>query len=313
MEYLLIPSAIVLGAAVLVLLGAFATFMIIFFSPRKKYRDEYPTPDGAIYDPYREQMIEWIKEARALPHTKVHVTSHDGLRLSGKYFEYEKGAPIEILFHGYKGTAERDLCGGVNRCFRLGHSALIVDQRGGGESEGRVITFGAKERLDCLAWIDYVIGNIDPDARIILTGISMGASTVLMATSLELPENVIGVLADCGYSSTKGVIKKVMRDMKLPAGLLYPIVRLGARLFGGFDPNTPSPLESMSVCRLPVIFFHGDTDDYVPHRMSEENFAACLSERKRLVTVHGAGHGLAFPVDMELYLKEAGDFFHPKT
>ena len=122
------------------------------------------------------------------------------------------------------------------------------------------------------------------------------------------PENVVGVLADCGYTSAREIIKKVMRDMHLPANLFYPFVRLGAIIFGKFDPDSNSPIEAMKKTKLPVIFFHGDTDDFVPHSMSVENFEACGTEKK-MVTISGAGHGLAFPVDREKYLFEARDFF----
>ncbi len=311
MPYLIIPLSILLGAAVLIAAISVGCFFKVFYSfrGRKKSTEEYPIPPGRIYLPYREQMIEWMKETRARAYTELSVTSFDGLRLYGKYFECQKGATVEILFHGYRGSAERDLCGGVARCFALGHNALIVDQRASGKSEGRVITFGAKESRDCLAWIELVRTVIDKDARIILTGISMGAATVMAATALPLPENVIGVLADCGYTSTKDIIKKVARDMKLPPSLLYPFVRLGARVLGGFDPDKESPLRAMRDCRLPVIFFHGDTDDFVPASMSEENYAACAAARKRLVLVKGAGHGLCFPADQALYLAELRAFF----
>ena len=174
-----------------------------------------------------------------------------------------------------------------------------------------MITFGVLESRDCLKWIDFVLQSIDPDAKIILTGISMGAATVMIAASMELPPNVIGILADCGYTSTQAIVKKVMRDLHLPPSLLYPPARLAARLLGGFDPDSASPIESMKRCRLPVIFFHGDTDDFVPCSMSEENYAACASEHKRLVIVPNAGHGLCFPVDMQGYLAELDAFFAP--
>lgn len=297
--------------ALLLLIVTAGIFLKIFYSVRRKPKnaEKFSLPEGAVYVPHHEQMISWIKEIRAMERKDVSVTSFDGLTLCGKYYEYKKGAPTEILFHGYRGTAERDLCGGVHRCFAIGHNALIVDQRAAGESEGHVITFGAKESRDCLAWVDFVLESIDKDAKIILTGISMGAATVMMAASMDLPKNVIGVLADCGYTSTKAIIQKVIRDMKLPAKLLYPLVRLGARLFGGFDPDAFSPIESMKKCKLPVIFFHGDTDDFVPCYMSEENYAACAAEQKRLVIIPGAGHGLCFPVNQETYFKELRDFF----
>ena len=311
MRYFLISAAAILGAALLLLLATGLIFLKIFYAARRRDKNEpeFSLPEGKVYEPHHAQMIRWIKEIRAMERRDVSITSFDGLTLRGKYYEYKKGAPTEIMFHGYRGTAERDLCGGVHRCFCIGHNALIVDQRSAGESEGRVITFGTKESRDCLSWIDFMIQHIDKDARIILTGISMGAATVMMAAKHPLPPNVIGVLSDCGYTSTKAIIQKVIRDMKLPPKLLYPLVRLGARIFGGFDPDAESPIEAMKACKLPIIFFHGDTDDFVPCSMSEENYAACAAEKKELVIIHGAGHGLCFPVDMEGYLSMLKGFF----
>ena len=309
MLYWLIPLIIIAVILIATLATAYVCFFRIFYSPRKKCEDEFPIPDGNAYAERREQLIAWVKGARELPHTDVSITSSDRLKLCGKYYEYKKGAPLEILFHGHRGSAERDLSGGVYRCFELGHNALIVDHRASGHSEGKVITFGIKERRDCVDWVNFAINNIDADAKIIITGISMGAATVMMMSAMDLPSNVVGVLADCGYTSSEDIIKKVMRDMKLPADLLYPFARLGARLFGGFDLDEFSPIEAMKKCRLPIIFFHGDADSYVPCYMSEQNFEACVSEKKRLVIIEGAEHGLCFPAAMEKYVTELGDFF----
>ena len=186
----------------------------------------------------------------------------------------------------------------------------MVDHRASGSSEGNVITFGINESRDCRAWIDLVIEKIDKDAKIILTGISMGAATVLIAAGRDdLPENVIGVIADCGYTSPKEIIKKTAKEMGYPAALTYPFIKLGARLFGHFNVDEFSPEKAMKKCKLPVIFFHGDVDDFVPHEMSKRNFDACTAEKKRLVTIEGAGHGVAFPVDEEAYLAALAEFF----
>ena len=309
--YWLIPLIVVASLVFLVLLTAFICFLKVFYSPRWKKAEEYPTPKGEIYDPYRDQMIQWIKEVRAMPHQNAEVTSFDGLTLRGNYYEKEKGLPIEILFHGYRGSSEQDLSGAVYRCFRLNRNALIVDHRGSGRSDGHIITFGVNESRDCLRWIDYVINNIDKDAKILITGISMGASTVMTAAGMELPHNVVGVLADCGYSSAEEIIKKVMVDMKLPPKLMYPLVRLGGILFGRFDPNELSPIKSMKKCRLPIIFFHGADDAYVPCDMSKQLYQLCASEHKRVVITDGAGHGLCFSKDMDTYFREVENFFAP--
>ena len=246
-----------------------------------------------------------------MPHEDFWITSFDGLKLHGKFYEYAPGAPIELMFHGYKGNSDRDLCGGVQRCFKLGRSCLLVDQRASSASEGHIITFGIKEHRDCHAWIDFMVAHFGEEVQIILTGISMGASTVLMAAGSPLPPQVKGVLADCGFSTANAIIRKVIRQLKLPPRLMYPFVRLGARIFGGFDLEAYSALEAVKTASVPIIFFHGEADDFVPYEMSKANFDACTS-RKQLVTTPGAGHGLCYPIDPPGYLQALRDFFGPE-
>lgn len=302
-----------LALIVLVLVVAFICFYMAFFVPKHGpvAMDDYTIPKGEIYEPFREQMVQWMKEVRALTHEDFYITSFDGLKLHGKYYEYAPGAPIELMFHGYRGNSDRDLCGGVQRCFSLGRSCLLVDQRASSASDGHVITFGIKEHRDCLHWIDFMVDHFGKDVKIILTGISMGASTVLMAAGYPLPAQVKGVLADCGFSSAKAIICKVIRQLNLPPKLTYPFVWLGGRIFGGFDLESFSAVKAVRHASVPVIFFHGEEDVFVPAQMSEENFDACTS-RKLLVTIPGAGHGLCYPVDPEGYLKALQNFFGPE-
>lgn len=304
---------ILLGCIVLILLIAFVCFYMAFFVPKHEpvAIDDYTIPDGEIYEVFREQMVQWMKEVRAMPHEDFYITSFDGLRLHGKFYEYAPGAPIELMFHGYRGNGDRDLCGGVQRCFALGRSCLLVDQRSSSASEGHVITFGIKEHRDCRRWIDFAVEHFGQEAKIILTGISMGASTVLMAAGTPLPPQVKGVLADCGFSSAKAIVCKVIRQLKLPPALAYPFVQLGALFFGRFDLESISAVEAVKSASVPVIFFHGEDDAFVPAEMSKENYDACAS-RKALVTTPGAGHGLCYPVDPEGYLQALRDFFGPE-
>lgn len=296
--------------AAAVVLAAYICYRMAFHAVRKEKApsDAIEIPEGEIYEVFRTEMETWAREVRALPREEMDIVAFDGTPLHGRFYEYQPGAPIELMFHGYRGSAERDLSGGVQRCFMLGRSALIVDQRCSGKSGGHVITFGVREHRDCLSWVEFMLQRFGPDVKIILTGISMGASTVLMAAGCELPENVIGILADCGFTSAKEIILEVIKQMGLPPKPCYPFVKLGAKLFGGFDLEEYSAVEAVKRAKKPVIFFHGESDDFVPCWMSEKMYDACAS-RKRLVTVPGAGHGLAFPVDQEGYLKAAREFF----
>ena len=287
-------------AAVLVLLACYISFRLVFYAPRKP-QPEFPIPSGAAYEPYRERMIEGIKRLRSQPHETFTTLSDDGLILSGRYFEYAPGAPMEIMFHGYRGTADRDLSLGMERAFALGHSCLIVDQRTTGGSGGKVITFGIREYRDCLCWVDFAVDHFGADVRIILTGISMGGATVLMAAGEELPSNVVGVLADCAYTSAKDIIRKVSRQLKLPPWLMYPLIRVGGILFGGFDLEENAPIQAMERIRIPVMFAHGEADDLVPCSMSWENYEACTAP-KGIFTAPGAAHGLCYLASQEEYI-----------
>ena len=298
--------------AAMVLLIAYVCYRMAFFASREEEEnaDEFAIPEGDIYEPFRDVMVQWMKEARAMPHDEITIQSFDGLTLCGKYYEFAPGAPIELMFHGYRGNADRDLCGGVQRCFSLGHSALIVDQRTCGKSGGKKITFGVWESKDCLSWLDYMVDRFGPGQEIILCGISMGAATVTMAAGLPLPANVTSVLADCGYTSAKEIIQKVIAvDMKLPPKLAYPFVKLGAKVFGGFDLEENPPIAAVTKTRIPIIFIHGGSDAFVPCDMSRRCHEANRN-MTRFVCIPGAGHGLSYLVDKETYLKVLREFWN---
>ena len=309
MHPLIIVSIVLAALIVLVLLAALVCFIMVFYSGKRKVLgpDEYEIPPGKIYEVFREDMIGWTKQIRTMPHEDIEIKSYDGLTLRGTYYEYAPDATVELLFHGYRGNAERDLCGGIERCFALGRSAIIIDQRAGGKSDGHVITFGIRERYDCLSWIDYATKRFGKDRKIVIGGVSMGAATVMLAAGENLPENVVCVMADCGYTSAKDIIQKVVKDLKLPLFPIYPLIRLGGRLYGGFDVEETSPMEAVQKARVPIVFIHGDTDSFVPYDMSVKLHEACVSQKK-MVTIKGAGHGLAFPVDRAGYVQSLRDF-----
>lgn len=284
-------------------------FKRVFYydKPKKLGENEYDVPTGGVYDKHYNQLIAWAKASRELPHEKVEITSFDGLKLRGKYYECQKGAPIEIMLNGYRGNAERDMSGGIERCFKLGRNALLVNQRGCGDSQGKTHTFGINEKKDALKWIDFCIEKFGRDCQLILTGISMGGATVLLASREKLPQNVKYVLADCPFSSAKDVICKVIEEMKLPSKLFYPFVKLSARIIGRFNLEEDTALNAVSHATLPIIIFHGDEDTIVPCEMAYKLYGACQT-KKSLYVVKGCDHGLAYPEDKDGYLNAIREF-----
>ena len=311
MEWYHILIIVVLSVILLIFLASLICFYIVFYiskKSKKPYKEnEYDIPLGNDYLPHKDLLISWMKEVRVMKYEKEHITSFDNLNLYGKYYDCG-GDTIEIMFHGYRGNAERDLCGGIKRAFALNHNVLLVDQRASMESDGHVTTFGINERIDCLMWAKYVSEKYS-DKKIILTGVSMGAATVMMASELDLPEQVIGVLADCGYTSPKEVIKKIIKQIKLPTFIFYPLIKLGARIFGGFNLEAASPIEAIKNAKVPVIIFHGTEDKLVPVYMANE-LHSINPDRNKVVIIEKAGHCLGYLFEPELYLKSMKEFFN---
>ena len=303
-------AATVIGLLLIFILCASYYAYRMAFLAKAKNPTEYKLtlPEGEAYQKEYERTVSFIKELNEIEYEKVSIKAHDGKTLAARYYHTADGAPIHIEFHGYRSSAPRDFSGGNKFARDSGHNTLLVDQRAHGESGGRSITFGILERYDCLDWINYVIDRFGMDVKIILAGISMGAATVLMASGLELPENVKGIIADCPYSSPEEIIKKECGKMKLPPNLSYPFVRLGAIIFGGFDPSAATAKDAVKAARIPILIIHGENDVFVPCSMSREIYNACASD-KTLVTVPKAGHGVSYIVDRPLYEKTVSEFF----
>ena len=289
------------GFLLIVLLIAGFSYRTAFYSSAHRKEDHYALPQGEQYEKERQRMLSLIRQMDDIPYESVFISARDGTRLFARYYHVRDGAPLQIQFHGYRGTALRDFCGGNKLARESGHNTLVVDQRAHGKSSGTTITFGIRERWDCLSWAEYANQRFGSNTPIFLSGVSMGAATVLMASELKLPANVIGIIADCPYSSPEAIIRKVCReDMHLPPALVMPFIRLGARVFGHFDLREAGAVQAVRNTNIPILLLHGEDDRFVPCDMSREIFDACTGEKTR-ITFPGAGHGLSYIVDTERY------------
>lgn len=286
---------------------SFYAYRIAFHSPKRGDEETYKLPQGEQYDKEHANIQKWIEEVLRFPHEEIYITSHDGKKLFGRYYHTADVAPVQIMLHGYKSSAYLDFCGGIKFAKRLKHNALVIDQRSHGKSEGSTITFGIQERKDCLDWIHYLNERFGTDTPIILSGLSMGAATVLMTADLDLPKNVVGIIADCPYSSPKAIIQKVCKDMHFPPKLMYPFIKLGARIFGHFDLEETDAITAIKKAKVPVLIFHGDDDRFVPCDMSRGLQKIC-PDKVSMEIVSGAGHGLCYLVGPKQYEEATSNF-----
>ena len=291
-----------------ILAGLYATYRMAFHSPKGNQNDDFEYRFTDQTRPMSYKIFRMIGEMHAKEYEKVSITSFDGLKLIGRYYEVAPGAPLCICVNGYRGTPARDFSGGARMLMEMGYNVLLPEQRATCESEGHTITFGIKESKDVKGWVDYAVRRFGSDTKICLIGISMGGTSVLMAAGEDLPDNVKGIAADCPFDSPVGIIKKVAaKDMHIPSFIIGPAARMAAFLFGHFRLGKHTAADGAAVSKVPILLIHGEEDRFVPEYMSRR-IAEANPEMVTRVTFPGAGHGISYLVDEERYKKITGDF-----
>ncbi|MBQ8264820.1 MAG: alpha/beta hydrolase [Oscillospiraceae bacterium] len=304
MNTVIIILMIIIILALLVLIAGYVAFTVACWRGTGKIMGS-GAPSLA---PYLDRMDEGRQWFLSRQPERVEIVSYDGLRLRGLYLHNPEAKGTIILMHGYRMDGYTDFTCVYKKYYDAGFSLLNAFQRAHAESEGDYITYGIKERFDCRDWAEYVADRFGPEHKIVLDGLSMGATTVLMAASLELPENVRGIIADCGFTSPWDQLEHLMRTKyHLPVHPLLDAADLCARLLGKFSLKGYSTIEAMAKNRLPVLFLHGEADEFVPTVFSIRAFEACAGP-KRLVTIPGAAHGVSYLVDTERCDRELDEF-----
>ena len=287
--------------------AAYGIYHLAFYQqPKPKMPTAEEWAQGSRFLPQIRENVEFVDK---LPCNTVHITADDGTLLSARYCHEADDAPIAIIMHGYRATAMRDTMGLIVLCKKLGFNLLMPDQRAHGQSGGHSITMGAQERYDVRAWAYWASVRSGGKSSIFLMGVSMGAATVLLASGLDLPESVHGIIADCGYSSIRDICRICLPKYLpyVPVGPGYAVGKAGAELFAHFDPDTVDCRKAVAHTKVPILFIHGSADDFVPCSMSRENYAACASE-KELLIIPGATHAMCYYYDTPAYSKAVTDF-----
>ena len=249
--------------------------------------------------------MDWFEKQALEP---VTIRSRDGLKLCGSYLEAPDAKACMLLCHGYRSRGGLDFALVLRTLYEHGCSVLVIDQRAHGRSEGKYIAYGVLERYDCQQWAWFLHAKLGGRVPIFLEGMSMGASTVMMAAELALPPSVVGIIADCGYNSPWEELRHCIKyRYHLPVFPVLPLTELMCRLVAGYSLKGASAAASLANSPLPLLIIHGMDDDFVPATMTAENYAAAAGE-KRQILVPGARHALSYLVDRERLEKELMDF-----
>lgn len=254
------------------------------------------TSYGKYYH-YIVQSHQWLQEHNA---EDVYVSSYDGLKLHGFWIPAKDAKGTVLFAHGYRSTMLVDFGLAFDFYHKQGMNLLIPEQRCHGKSEGRFITFGVKESKDMLSWLAFHNERFGVQP-VLLSGLSMGASTMMYLADEALPANVKGIIADCGFTSPRDILSCVFTAVThMPASPVMWATDMFARIFARFSLSEKDTRVSLTKNHLPILMVHGKADGFVPCRMTEEGYAACRGQ-KEILLVDGADHGVSFLVDHARY------------
>ena len=263
------------------------------------------TPDAALL----EKCAEAAEALEAMPHETVTVTADDGVRLTGHFFPCENAKRIIIAFHGWRSSWKYDYGLISDFWHKNGCSVLYAEQRGQNNSGGEYMGFGLTERRDCVCWVRWALCRCGRELPIYLAGVSMGAATVLMASDLEFPVRLSGIMADCGFTSPKAIWKHVAEhNLHMVYGIRSKIADAICRRKINMNTDEYSTTQALANTDVPILFVHGTDDSFVPVEMTYENYKACAAP-KQLLIVPGADHAMSYCVDRAAYERAVLDFW----
>ena len=270
----------------------------------------------ASIDNETERVIEENREeekqlanqwTNTIKNEKVEITANDGITLKGtEYIKDEQINDWVIVLHGYRSNPESVIS--IGRHFsEKGYNVLIPYMRATGESEGEYIGMGWLDKDDLKCWIDLIIKQ-NNNSNIILHGSSMGAATVLMASGDELPSNVKAIIEDSGYTSVWDIFaSEAKARFNLPAFPVLNMFEIVANFRAKYDIKEASALEQVKKATVPILFIHGDNDDFVPEYMCEKLYEAANCKKDKII-IHSAGHTESRYKEPETYYNKIFDF-----
>lgn len=225
------------------------------------------------------------------------ITGEGGYRLHAVYAPASRPSDAQgsaIVIHGY---TDNHICFlNLVRMYRddLNYNVLVPDLHYHGLSEGRAVQMGWLDRLDIIRWID-VAHNVWEDDFMVIHGVSMGGATTMMVSGEPLPAYVRAFVEDCGYSSVWDQFAHNLKDQFcLPP---FPVLNSASTVCKhryGWGFKEASSMAQLAKCDRPMLFIHGENDDFVPTAHVYKNYEAKTEGYKELWIAPGSAHATAY-------------------
>lgn len=261
------------------------------------------------YSAVSESCKKWIED---YGYKKYNMLNCDGNMLVAYHLQPREKSNVYVFgSHGYRSEGMGEWCYYAKHYVEeLGYNLFFVDHQAAGQSTGQYVGFSSFESRDCLQWLDFMNNKFGSDIQIILHGISMGSATVMLMTgSAGLPENVKFTIADCGFTSALDEFTYKLDSLGVPKKPLIPyIVKKNLRRAGYHFQHDTNALEAVSRAKIPMLFVHGDKDDFVPTYMVHQLYDNCSAPYKDKLIVEGADHAESYLIAPEKYEKKIDEF-----
>lgn len=303
-------TAVVAAAAVGAVLGGSLYMLSYSLTPKKTMRAKNASAREEMLSeyPFLGPWLDSLETSGALRDTTI--VGAEGERLHAIYAAASEPTDrTAVIVHGYTDNAVRMLMIGYMYHHDLGYNILLPDLHFHGQSEGRAIRMGWKDRLDVLRWMEVADDLFGGDTQMVVHGISMGAATTMMVAGEEQQPYVKCFVEDCGYTSVRDQFAKELKgQFGLPTFPLLPVASGLCSLRYGWNFREASALEQVRKSTLPMLFIHGDADDFVPTDMVYPLYEAKQQGDKELWVVPGAAHALSYRDHREEYTRRVGEF-----
>lgn len=305
---------IVLGIVFFVL-GAIVVFankaLEMAVHPDDNYGRDVERTYKMVYDAYPE-LEQWHDSlvANGLWRDTVLIAS-DGLKRHGLILQHDSiPTGASVVAHGYTDNAPVMMRYFYLHYEVLGRNVIVPEHFGHGESEGDHIRFGWLDRLDITErWLPLA-HELWPDLKIVMHGLSMGGAITMFTSGEEIPDslNLSAFIEDCGYNSTWDELKHNLKGMGAPSFPILNVANMICRWKYGWDMKDSDAAPQLAKCIRPMLFIHGDADDYVPTEMVYKNYEAKKSGYKELMIVPGAMHARSIHEAWDEYVERVESF-----
>lgn len=308
LNYVIFILLCILSVVLIIYLILFAISVMVFKRSFVRAKTFLKGKKSEKWQKYKNEIDASWEKLDKLEKEDIYLSGYKNKKIHATFIKSNTGSKKVILFsHGWKNMGLNDYaCAGMYY-HEKGYNVLVVDHLAHGESEGKYITFGLNDKENILKWVDYINNLFESDCEIYMHGLSMGSSTICYMAKYDM-KNVKGIIADSGFMDGYELAKHIVssRFKFLPSVILFN-VRILCMLIAHFDIKKCNTKESLIKSKYPILFMHGDSDNFVPTIHSINSYEACNSE-KSIVLFDRSAHIIACLMHKEKYQNTVLEF-----